>query len=127
MEGCELQRLRLLPINQVASIKLKSMGEAESPEVQPVFQLMELGLANRAHLIDQRTAGELLRLRFQLDQSGALDFLLAGVAGLPGLYRNLLHSSPRAAAELLLDILDVRLKADPLDPCPEEPDEPEGA
>lgn len=128
MERCELQRLRLLPINQVASIKLKAIGQAENAEVQPVFQLMELGLANGVPLTHQRTARELLRLRFELDQAGALDFLLAGVpGGLPELHRDLLRSSPRGAAELLLDILDMRLRADPCNPYPEEPDGPEGA
>jgi hypothetical protein len=128
MERCELRRLRLLPINQVASIKLKAIGLAENDEVQPVFQLMELGLANGVPLAQQRTARELLRLRFELDQASALDYLLAGIpGGLPGLHRNLLHSSPHAAAELLLDILDMRLRADPCTPCPEEPEGPEGA
>jgi len=128
MERCQLQRLRLLPINQVASIKLKSIGQAENADVQPVFQLMELGLARGVPLAHQRTARELLRLRFDLDQASALDYLLGGVpGGLSELHRDLLRSSPRAAAELLLDILDMRLKADPRNPCSEEPEGPEGA
>ncbi len=128
MERCELQRLRLLPINLVASIKLKAVGQAENADVQPVFQLMELGLANGVPLIHQRSAIELLRLRFELDQARALDYLLAGVSGgLHELQRDLLHSSPRAAAELLLDLLDMRLNGNPINLSPEEPDGPEGA
>ncbi|BCR06214.1 hypothetical protein DESUT3_32830 [Desulfuromonas versatilis] len=115
----ELNRLRLEPLNQVAALKLKQAGIADHPAVLPVFRLMEWGLATGSTLAQVRTARELLRLRHQRDQRSALDYLLANIpGGLPDLHRRLLRLPPRSAAQTLLDLLDLRLKADPKNPYP---------
>ncbi|MGA7829033.1 MAG: hypothetical protein WCA04_15335 [Geobacteraceae bacterium] len=118
----KLNHLRLLPLNLVASLKLKAAGQSEYPEILPVFQLMVWGLANGIPLTHCRTEHELARLSKLDDQQEALDYLVKGVpGGLPELHRNLLKFPPMAAAHLLLDILDMRLKADPRNPYPVEP------
>jgi len=114
-------RLRLLPLNHAASLKLKEAGQLESDSMLPLFQLMEWGLANGIPLTHRRTASELLRLSFQADQDEAFAYLLTNVpGGARELARHLLRLKPRAAAQLLLDILDMRLKADPRNPYPAE-------
>ncbi len=115
----ELKRLRLEPLNQVAALKLKQAGIADHPAVLPVFRLMEWGMATGGSLAQVRTARELLRLRHQRDQRRALDYLLTNLpGGLPDLHRRLLRLPPRGAAQALLDLLDMRLKADPANPYP---------
>ncbi|MDD2336195.1 MAG: hypothetical protein PHD01_06435 [Geobacteraceae bacterium] len=114
--------LRLLPLNLVASLKLKAAGKTDYPDILPVFQLMAWGLANGVPLTHCRTEHELARLSKLEDQQDAMDYLVKGVpGGLPELHRNLLRFPPKAAAHLLLDILDMRLKADPRNPYPVEP------
>jgi hypothetical protein len=116
--------LRLLPLNLVASLKLKAAGQTEYPGILPVFQLMAWGLANGIPLTHCRTEHELARLSKLEDQQDAMDYLVKCVpGGLPELHRNLLKFSPKAAAHLLLDVLDMRLKADPCNPYPVEPTE----
>ncbi|HTP66005.1 MAG TPA: hypothetical protein VMJ66_11490 [Geobacteraceae bacterium] len=114
LDRSDMKWLRLLPLNLIASLKLRQASVVERDYVLPVFQLMEWGLASGMPLTHHRTAGELLRLSHQLDQRAAVDYLLNNVpGGLKGLSRNLLHLRPRPAAQLLLDVLDMRLKADP--------------
>lgn len=118
------EHLRLLPLNLVASLKLKAAGKTEYPDILPVFQLMAWGLANGVPLTHCRTEHELARLSKLEDQQDAMDYLVKGVpGGLPELHRNLLRFPPKAAAHLLLDVLDMRLKADPRNPYPVEPTE----
>ncbi len=117
----DLDWLRLLPLNRIASLKLRQAGAAERDYVLPVFQLMEWGLASGVPLTHRRTAGELLRLSHQTDQRAAVDYLLNNLpGGLPELSRRLLRLKPRPAAQLLLDVLDMRLKADPRNRYPAE-------
>jgi hypothetical protein len=117
--GQDLERLRLMPLNQVATLKLKEAGVAEREGALPVFLLMEWGLASGVSLTHRRTAQELLRLSLQSDQQAAVDYLLANhPGGVRDLLRQLLRLPPRAASQLLLDILDMRLKADPRNPYP---------
>ncbi len=113
-----LDRWRLLPLNQVAALKLKEAGLGTEKDSLPVFQLMSWGLANGIKPTHRRTAQELLRLQYQ-NPADAYAYLTSGVpGGLPDLHRKLLRLSPRAAAEELLEVLDMRLKADPRKPYP---------
>ena len=113
-----LERWRLLPLNQVAALKLKEAGEATDPENLPVFQLMNWGLAQGIKPTHRRTAQELLRLQYQ-NPADAFAYLTANLPGGVGdLQRELLVLPPRRAAEKLLDVLDMRLKADPRTPYP---------
>ncbi len=114
--------LLLLPLNLVASLKLRAAGQTEYPDILPIFQLMAWGLANGVPLTHIRTEKELARLSSLEDQQDAMDYLVMSVpGGLPDLHRNLLRVPPKAAAHLLLDVLDMRLKADPRNPYPVEP------
>ncbi len=116
------QRLRLLPLNQVAAIKLKAAGAPDDLDTLPVFQLMTWGLANGIRMSQRRTGQELLRLRHVEDRRAALDFLLTDVpGGVAQLPQKLLSLPPRGAAEMLLEMLDLRLKADPNNPYPAGP------
>jgi hypothetical protein len=120
-ESWELARLRLTPLNQVASLKLREAGAAEREGVLPVFLLMEWGLSAGIHLTHCRTAKELLRLSLHADQQAAVDYMLTNYpGGLRELTRRLLRMTPGAAAQALLDVLDMRLKADPRNPYPVE-------
>jgi hypothetical protein len=122
MKRNTMNNLRLLPMNLVAALKLKAAGQSEYPDILPVFQLMAWGLANGVPLTHCRTEQELVRLSRLDDQQHAMDYLVQGVpGGLPELHRNLLRLTPKAAAHLLLDVLDMRLKADPRNPYPVEP------
>jgi hypothetical protein len=122
MQRKNLEHLRLLPLNLLASLKLRAAGQTEYPDILPIFQLMAWGLADGIPLTHSRTERELARLSRLDDQQYAMDYLVQGVpGGLPELHRSLLKFPPRAAAHLLLDILDMRLKADPRDPYPVEP------
>lgn len=112
------ERWRLLPLNQVAALKLKEVGEPVTPDNLPVFQLMTWGLANGVKPAHRRTAQELLRLRYQ-NPAEAFTWLTTAVpGGLSELQRVLVRLPPKAAAEKLLDILDARLKADSRNPYP---------
>ena len=111
-------RCRLLPLNQLAALKLKEAGEKADPLQLPVFQLMDWGLRNGLRTTHRRTITELDHLQ-TLDPETAFAYLTAKLpGGLPALQRRLLALPPRPAAELLLDTLDMRLKADPRNPYP---------
>lgn len=115
----QLQHLRLEPLNQLASLKLRQAGVSEDPTVLPIFCLMEWGLAGDRLLTVRRLPQELLRLRLMADQQAAVAYLLENLpGGLPQLHRKLLRQSPLAAAETLLEVLDMRLRADPRNPYP---------
>lgn len=115
-----VRRLRLTPLNQIAALKLKAVGICCPPESIPVFQLMEWGLVNGRTATDYGMFKELLKLRFLPDQEQALAYLTDHAPeGLPALQKKLLRLSPRRAAEALLDLLDMRLRADPHNPYPE--------
>ncbi len=110
------ERWRLLPLNQVAALKLKEAGESADCERLPVFQLMTWGLLNGVRPTHRRTAQELLRLQYQ-NPADAFTYLTSNLpGGLPELQRKLLKLSPKAAAAELLETLDMRLKADPKNP-----------
>ena len=114
-----LNALRLAPLNQIALLKLKTLQIAVRIDELPIFQLMEWGLANGIRLPHQRTAAELLRLRLLPDQQQAFQYLTTNVpGGLLAFERRLLKLPPRSAAEELLELLDMRLKADPCNPYP---------
>ncbi len=118
-ENSESAWLRLTPLNQAASLKLREAGAAEREGVQPVFLLMEWGLASGIRLTHCRTAKELLRLSLHADQRAAVDYMLTNCpGGVKELTHRLLRTTPRHAAQMLLDILDMRLKADPRNPYP---------
>lgn len=118
LPGNPLDRWRLLPLNQVAALKLKEVGQSVQKDSLPVFQLMTWGLANGIKPTHRRTSQELLRLQYQ-SPADAFTYLTAAIpGGLPGLHRKLLRLSPRAAAAELLEVLDMRLKADPRNPFP---------
>ena len=109
---------RLLPLNQLAALKLKAAGRTVDPERLPVFQLMAWGLSNGLRTTHRRTVFELENLQAQ-DPAEAFAYLTGNLpGGLIDLERALLKLSPKAAAELLLDTLDMRLKADPHNPYP---------
>ena len=111
-----LERWRLLPLNQVAALKLREAGEAIDSERLPVFQLMSWGCANGVKPTHRRTSQELLRLQYQ-DPAAAFAALITAVpGGLPELHRKLLRLSPEAAAEELLEVFDLQLKSEPQNP-----------
>lgn len=110
----ELQRQALLPINQAATLKLRQAGVAPESGVQPVFQLMKLGLAYDKRKRYHDIAHELGELQTADDQAGALAYLLANVpGGLREAVRTILRRNPGSAARTLLDLLDMRIKSDP--------------
>ncbi len=118
----ELARLRLTPLNQASSLKLREAGAVEREGLLPVFLLMEWGLSSGIRLTHRRAAKELFRLSLQDDQQAALDYLLTNLpGGANELTRRLLRLAPRVAAQELLDILDIRLKADPRNSYPSPP------
>lgn len=119
----EIARLRRMPLNHVAALKLRMAGVVERDGMLPVFLLMEWGLSVGIRPLQCRTARELFRLGKQADQLAALEYLLASVpGGRTALTRRLLHLPPKTVALELLDLLDLRLKADPRMPCPIHPE-----
>lgn len=121
MNSDNLEHLNLLPINQLAANKLRTAGVAADPSMLAVFQLMQWGLDNDVPLTHRRTAGELQRLSRDPAPGEVLDYLVANIpGGISELYRILSRLAPQAAAQLLLDVLDMRLKADPNNPYPTE-------
>jgi hypothetical protein len=121
MNHNEIERLNLLPINQLATNKLRMAGVAADPSMLAVFQLMQWGIDNDVRLTHRRTATELERLCHDPDPGEVLDYLVANIpGGMTELYRLLGRLTPRPAAQLLLDVLDMRLKADPRNPYPSE-------
>ena len=118
LQGNPLDRWRLLPLNLVAALKLREAGEPIDIDNLPAFQLMVWGLANGVRPTHRRTTQELLRLQYQ-SPADAFTWLTTGVpGGLGELHRNLLRLSPQLAAEELVALLDLRLKADPRNPYP---------
>lgn len=115
----QLQHLRLEPLNQLASLKLRQAGVTEDSTILPIFCLMEWALADDRPFTTRRLPQELLRLRLMADQGTALNYLLVNLPGdLLQLHRKLLRLSPLGAAQALLEILDMRLRADPRNPYP---------
>ncbi|PLX82720.1 MAG: hypothetical protein C0616_01455 [Desulfuromonas sp.] len=111
--------LRLSLVNRIAAIKLKDSGVVENPRELPMFQLMQWGLAEGIVPTHQRNVSELLRLSNGPDQQQASDYLLDNLpGGLAEFEKHLLILPPRAAAEALLELLDMRLKVNPRNPYP---------
>jgi hypothetical protein len=121
MSNKDLEHLNLLPINQLAANKLRTAGIEQDPSMLTVFQLMRWGLDDGIPLTHRRAASELERLCCDPDPAGALEYLVANVpGGMSDLYRYMGRLPARAAAQMLLDVLDMRLKADPREPYPSE-------
>lgn len=121
MHNNDMDRLNLLPINQLAVNKLRMAGVAADPSMLAVFQLMRWGLDDDVPLTHRRAATELERLCRDPAPGEVLDYLVENIpGGVTELYRILGRLTPRPAAQLLLDVLDMRLKADPRDPYPSE-------
>ena len=123
MHNNDMEHLNLLPINQLAANKLRMAGVAADPSMLAVFQLMRWGLDDDVPLTHRRAATELERLCRDPAPGEALDYLVENIpGGMTELYRILGRLTPRPAAQLLLDVLDMRLKADHRKPYPgEEP------
>ena len=110
----ELRRQALLPINQAAALKLRQAGVTAEIGIQPVFQLMKLGLVYDKRKRYHDIAHELDSLQTSDDQSAALEYLLVNIpGGVREVVRTLLRRNSSSAARALLDLLDMRLKSDP--------------
>jgi hypothetical protein len=121
MHNNDMEQLNMLPINQLAVNKLRTVGVAADPSMLAVFQLMRWGLDDDVPLTHRRAATELERLCRDPAPGEVLDYLVANIpGGMTELYRILVRLTPRPAAQLLLDVLDMRLKADHRKPCPSE-------
>ena len=121
MHNNKLEHLNLLPINQLATNKLRAAGVAADKSTLAVFQLMQWGIDNDVRLTHRRTITELERLCRDPAPGEVLDYLVANIpGGITELYRILVRLPPRPAAQLLLDVLDMRLKADPRNSYPSE-------
>jgi hypothetical protein len=119
MNKSDLERLNLLPINQLAANKLRMAGVAPDPSMLAVLQLMRWGLDSDVPLTHRRAAAELERLCHDPSPGEVLDYLVEKIpGGMAELYRILGRLTSRPAAQLLLDVLDMRLKADPRNPYP---------
>jgi hypothetical protein len=117
MSDKDLESLNLLPINHLAANKLRAAGVAPDPTMLTVFQLMQWGLEDGIPLTHRRAASELERLSRDPDPAGALEYLFANVqGGMSEVYRFMGRLPSKAASQMLLDVLDMRLKADPRDP-----------
>jgi hypothetical protein len=114
MHKNDLESLNLLPINQLAANKLRMAGVAADPSMLTVFQLMSWGLDDNVPLTHRRAATELERLCLDPAPAEVLDYLVENIpGGMTELYRILGRLTARPAAQLLLDVLDMRLKAGP--------------
>jgi hypothetical protein len=121
MHNNNLEHLNLLPINQLAANKLRMAGVAADPSMLAVLQLMRWGLDDDVPQTHRRAAAELERLCCDPAPGEVLDYLVENIpGGMTELYRILGRLTPRPAAQLLLDVLDMRLKADPRNPYPSE-------
>ena len=113
-----LDRCRLLPLNQLAALKLREAGEPILKDSLPVLQLMAWGLTHGLKPPHRRTAQKLLRLQYH-NPAEAFTYLTAGTAeDLSELQSWLLKLPPKSAAQKLLDVFDQRLKNDPINPLP---------
>ena len=116
----EMEALKLTPLNQIAELKLKAAGMKVSAEELPIIQLMQWGLAIGIRITHQRTATELFRMSLEVNKELVYEKLVTNVpGGLLAFEKLLLKLPPRSAAEELLELLDMRLKADPCNPYPE--------
>ena len=121
MHNNDMEHLNMLPINQLAANKLRMAGVAADPSMLAVLQLMRWGLDADVPQTHRRAATELERLCSDPAPGEVLDYLVANIpGGITELYRILGRLTPRPAAQLLLDVLDMRLKADPRKPYPSE-------
>jgi hypothetical protein len=117
MNHNEIERLNMLPVNQLAANKLRMAGVTADKSILAVFQLMQWGIDNDVRLTHRRTITELERLCRDPAPGEVLDYLVANIpGGMTELYRILVRLPPRPAAQLLLDVLDMRLKADHRNP-----------
>lgn len=109
----EQRRQVLLPINQAAILKLRQAGVAVARDIQPVFQLMEWGITSDKRKRFQDLANELYILQSLADQAAALAYLFTNApGGLRSATLTILKRSPGSAARMLLDLFDIRMKAD---------------
>lgn len=116
----DFQHLRLEPLNQLAEIKLKTVGLSCSPGILPVFRLMEWGLASGFAKKAADIGRKLLQLRHMQNQRAALDYLLQDLPeGIGDLQRQLLKLSPEEAARKLLSLLELRMQTEKVDPDPD--------
>ena len=116
----ESRRVQLTPLNQIAELKLKAAGVKISDNQLPIIQLMQWGLAIGIRITHQRTAAELFRMSLNTDKEQVYETLVTNIpGGLLAFEKFLLKLPPRSAAEEILELLDMRLKADPCNPCPE--------
>ena len=107
-----LDRYRLHPINQVAALKLRQAKVDPLEKALAILQLMkwELTQDHRGRYADLLAA--LNHLEQLTDAQQALTYLLTNIpGGQTEFIRQLLRSRPRYAARMLLDQLDMRLKA----------------
>ncbi len=119
MSDKDLEQLNLLPINHLAANKLKAAGVKADTAMLTLFQFMLWGLEDGIPLTHRRAAAELERLSRDPDPAGALEYLFANVpGGMAEVYHFMGRLPARAAAQMLLDVLDMRLKAEPLTPSP---------
>ncbi len=108
----DLDRYRFHPINQVAALKLRQTEVGLQETVLPVFQLMQWEIAqdHRGRYADLMVPLE--KLKQLADARQAVTYLLTNIpGGQTGFIRHLLYSCPRYAARMLLEQLDMRLKA----------------
>jgi len=108
----DLSRYRLHPINQVAALKLRQTEVTLQETVLPIFQLMQWEIAQdrRGRYADLKVS--LKKLEQLADARQAVTYLLTNIpGGQTAFIRHLLYSCPRYAARMLLDQLDMRLKA----------------
>lgn len=116
----DIESLKLTPLNQIAELKLKAAGVKVSGDELPIIQLMQWGIAIGIRITHQRAATELFRMSLSSDKENVYNKLVTNIpGGLLTFEKFLLKLSPRSAAEELLEILDMRLKADPCNPYPE--------
>ena len=113
LPGNLLERWRLLPLNQVAALKLREAGETVSASSLPVVQLINWGVGNGIKPVYRRTVQELLRLQYQHPAELLLLLFGSDAETLEALPCQLLRETPKAAAETLLSLFERRLKTPP--------------
>jgi hypothetical protein len=117
MSDKDLEQLNLLPINHLAANKLKAAGVERDTSMLTVFQLMRWGLDDGIPPTHRRAAAELERLCRDPDPAGALEYLVENVpGGMPEVYQFMGRLPPKASAQMLLDVLNMRLNGGPHNP-----------
>ncbi|NIQ12764.1 MAG: hypothetical protein GWO23_25330, partial [Gammaproteobacteria bacterium] len=102
----------MTPLNRIAELKLKSAGVKVTDNELPIIQLMQWGLAIGIRMTHQRTAAELLKMSLLTEKKKVYEKLVTNIpGGLLTFEKFLLKLSPRSAAEELLELFDMRLKA----------------